>query len=102
MDKLQLTPIEITLYGENDEPIKTYSKSVIRWGVLKKATKLANQIRESGDNAFNEDYDAISAFVCMLFDNAFTAAELEAGADVSEIMSCFRAVINRANALGNV
>lgn len=101
MDKIMLTPIEITLYGADDEPIKTYSKSVIRWGVLKKATKIANQIRESGDNAFSSDFDAISDFVCLMFDNAFTARQLEDGADVSDIMACFRAVVNRANSLGN-
>lgn len=102
MNKTKLNPIEITLYGLDDEPLQSYSKSVIRWGVLKKATKLANQIRESGDNAFSEDFDAISSFVCLLFDNAFTSEQLEDGADVSEIMACFRAVVNRANALGNV
>lgn len=100
MAKTVFAPIELTLYDENDAPVKTYSKSVVRWGVLKKAIKLANEIGSSSD-VDGETFDNISNFVCFLFDNQFTRDELENGADVGEIMTCFRAVVHRANALGN-
>ena len=101
MDKLTMMPVEITLYDENDEPIQTYSKSVVRWGILKQAIKLSKSLEES-KNGFDDDcFDAVSAFVCRLFDDKFTPHELEDGADVTEIMACFTQVIRRANVMGN-
>lgn len=98
--KNDFSPIELTLYDENDEVIRTYSKSIVRWGILKQAIKLAKTLDESGGFG-DSDMDAISAFVCRLFDDQFTVEELENGAEVSEIMSCFRAVVRRANNAGN-
>lgn len=98
--KNNFSPIELTLYDENDEVIRTYSKSIVRWGILKQAIKLAKTLDESGGFG-DSDMDAISAFVCRLFDDQFTVEELENGAEVSEIMSCFRAVVRRANNAGN-
>lgn len=98
--KNDFSPIELTLYDENDEVIHTYSKSIVRWGILKQAIKLAKILDESGGFG-DSDMDAISAFVCRLFDDQFTVEELENGAEVSEIMSCFRAVVRRANTAGN-
>lgn len=98
--KNNFSPIELTLYDENDEVIHTYSKSIVRWGILKQAIKLAKILDESGGFG-DSDMDAISAFVCRLFDDQFTVEELENGAEVSEIMACFRAVVRRANTAGN-
>lgn len=100
MEKNSFAPIEITLYDENDEVIATYSKSVVRWGTLKQAIKLAKGLEKS-EGFGDGDFDAISSFVCRLFDDKFTISELENGADVSEVMSCFRAVVRRANIMGN-
>lgn len=102
MDKLTFAPIQITLYDENDEPIKTYSLSVVRWGLLKKAIKLSKQINQKDEEIEEEAMDAISAFVCQLFRDKFTPTQLDEGADIAEIMSAFRAVVNRAAAVGNV
>ena len=98
--KNDFSPIELSLYDENDEVIRTYSKSIVRWGILKQAIKLAKILDESGGFG-DSDMDAISAFVCRLFDDQFTVEELENGAEVSEIMSCFRTVVRRANTAGN-
>lgn len=99
-DTKKYAPVEITLYDENDEPKETYSKSVIRWGLLKKAVRLSKMITEAG-TITEEVMEALSAFVCNLFDDRFTVGDLEAGADISEIMTCFRHVVNRANMMGN-
>ena len=94
-------PVTMTLYDQNDEPITTLTKSVIRWGVLKRALKLATLMEESKGSESGEHLDALTAFVCELFDDKVTQAELEAGADIGEVMACFKAVMHRASALGN-
>ena len=108
-------PIEITLYGKNDEVIGTYTRNVIPWGLLKKAISLQRQMedkkqpdaskrfwefwKKTPDTTAEEaQLTAISAFVVELFGNKFTVKQLEDGADIGEIMTVFRAVINRANA----
>ncbi len=101
MDKLTFAPVELTLYNEDDEPVSTFSKSVIRWGMMKQAIKLAKQMDGNEKDLTEESFDALTAFVCRLFDDKFTPEALEAGADISEIMTCFKAVVRRASAMGN-
>ena len=96
-----LTPIELTLYNEEDEAVKTLSRSVVNWGCLKKAVKLSNEL-QTGEDLSEEKLDKITNFVVYLFGNKATKEEIEEGADISEIMSCFRAVVRRASAVGNV
>ena len=102
MDKLTFAPIEITLYDENDEPIKTYSLSVVRWGLLKQAIKLSKSMNQKEAEIEEDAMDGITSFVCRLFGDKFTPKQLDDGADIAEIMSAFRAVVNRAAAVGNV
>lgn len=101
MDKLTFSPIELTLFDENDEPIKTLSKSIIRWHVLKQAVKLAKTLETEQEALSESAFDALSAFVCRLFDDKITPGDLEKGADISEVMACFKQVVRRANNLGN-
>lgn len=114
--------ITLTLYGPGDEKLKTYERSIIPWGVLKKATRLAKLIEDQeidSDSAEEktqpkkwlsflakdkpeptteeQQMEAISQFVVDLFGNQFTVKELESGADVGEIMTVFQAVLTRAN-----
>ena len=116
--------ISITLYGENDEKIKTFERAIIPWGILKKATRLVEKFqtdRQTGNKEAPEtqtkkkwfflrdepqpaehteemQMQAISEFVVDLFGNQFTVKQLEDGADVGEIMTVFRTVLSRANA----
>lgn len=114
-----LPPIKLTLYDANDEEIETYERSRIPWGILKKAVSLQKKIDEaetkpeesaqwwevwktlkkSGEKMTTEEaqIQAVSQFVVDLFGNKFTVRQLDEGADMSEIMSVFRAVIARAN-----
>lgn len=77
------TPIEITLYDENDEPIKTYSRSRISWGFYKKSQYA--RVPEGG-NLSDENILSIREFVCNFYDNQFTEEELIKGADVRETL----------------
>lgn len=89
--------ISLTLYDEKDEPIKTYEKSIIRWGFLKKAIKLSKGMDE---NNFSEtDVDKINEFVCELFGNQFTAKELEDESSFDEVFAVFKVIMNKASAL---
>jgi hypothetical protein len=109
-------PIEITLYDANDEPIETYSRSVIPWGLLKKAVRMMAELNKTEKPAKKKHFwekdipeklaeerqmEAISQFVVELFGNRFSVKDLEQGADVGEIMTVFQAVIARANATIN-
>lgn len=104
-------PIEITLY-KNDEPVDTFRRNTIPWGLLKKAISLQKQFegKETGghpkwqfwkkNNETTKEeaqMTAISQFVVELFGNQFTVRQLEEGADISEIMTVFRAVMMRAS-----
>lgn len=93
-------PIQITLYGEDDEPIKTYTRSIIPWGLLKKAAKLSSLIGENAEDAGVEAaVSEVSAFVVEIFGNQFTVEELEQGADVGEIVAVLQAIVARASGL---
>ena len=89
--------ISLTLYDKEDQPIKTYEKSVIKWGLMKKAIKLGKSmnIEDFGET----DLDKISEFVCDLFDNQITLKELEDGADMGEVFAAFKGVISKANSM---
>ena len=100
-DKLTFAPISITLYDENDEPKATFERSVLRWGILKKAMKIAKAMDTEKNALDDETLDMVSAFVCELFQNQFTREALEAGADIPEVMTVFREVVKRAGSLGN-
>lgn len=79
----QRTPIELNFYDENDQVIKTYSKSRVSWGMFK--ASLENKVPENG--VIDEDnMKMIRQFVCEFFDNQFTEDELIAHTDVEEVL----------------
>jgi len=115
-----LPPIKLTLYDADDVEIATYERSRIPWGILKKAIALQTKVKQAetkeearqwwqiwkkNEETSTEDAQilAISQFVVELFEKKFTVRQLEEGADVSEVMTVFRAVLARANhAVGQV
>lgn len=97
--KKAFSPIELNFYDQDNEIKETHTLSVVRWGVLKKAVKLSESIQQG--TMGEEEFDAVSAFVCFMFGDRFTPKDLEEHAEIGEIMTCFRQVVNRANQLGN-
>lgn len=89
--------ISLNLYDENDEVTNTLEKSVIKWGIMKKAIRLGKNINV--ENFEENDFDKISAFVCEVFDNKVTVDELETGADMGDVFSVFKSVINKAGSM---
>lgn len=106
-------PITLTLYDKDDQPLKEYTRSVIPWGLLKKAVRLTDSFQEQPAakkrfgifpvsetvNAQERQMEAISQFVVDLFGNQFSVRQLEEGADMGEIMTVFQAVLQRASAV---
>lgn len=109
-----LPPIKLTLYDADDAEVATYERNRIPWGILKKAIALQTKVKQTDtkeearqwwriwkkdENTTTEEAQilAISQFVVELFERKFTVRQLEEGADVSEVMSVFRAVLARAN-----
>lgn len=86
------TPIQLTLYNQDDEPQETYSRSFVPWGILKSAMRLQNLDQA---NLTDEDVDHINGLVCAFYGNRFTPQELEAGAEFSEVWAVLTAILSR-------
>jgi hypothetical protein len=91
------TPIEITLYAADDAPIKTYTKSIVPWGILKKAIRLAKVL--DVNNMSETDFDELTGFVIAAFGDQFGMADLEKGADVTDMVSVLTMIMAKAGAL---
>ncbi len=91
------TPIIITLYGPDSEPGKEYSRSIVPWGVLKKAIALTKSIDQK--NVTEADMDAIAGLVVEVFGGQFTLQELDQGADIGELLSILQSIVARAGTL---
>jgi hypothetical protein len=120
-------PIELTLYNSDDEPISTFKRSIVPWGVLKKAMSLMQALEELSDdqaekpeaektrwekfkewfkrgktiNATEVQLQMLEEFLVEFFGNKFTAADLK-NADTMELMSVLQSIITRASAASNV
>jgi hypothetical protein len=93
-----LSAIKITIYTENDEVKKNYQRLIIPWGLMKRAVEISKSIgkQKKQEDISEEQLDQISDLLVELFGNVFTREDLEAGADVVEVMACFSAIIARA------
>ena len=91
------TPITITLYGANDEEKQTFSRTVIPWGILKKAISLTKSI--NAEAVGSQDIDGIAGLVVEAFGNQFSIQDLDAGADVGEMISVLQNIVARASVL---
>lgn len=91
------SPITLTLYGANDEVVGEYSRTIIPWGILKRAIRLSKSMDK--ENPADEDMDAIAGLVVEVFGNQFTVEDLSNGADVSEMVTVLTAIMSKANAV---
>lgn len=87
-------PIELQFYGPDDEPIgEPFRRSMIPFGMLKKALKLQEQTKDKGADAA---YTAIAQYVVELFGDKFSVKDLEEKADIAQVFAAFRSVTARA------
>ena len=86
-----MNEFELNIYGENDEIIKTFSTSKVRWGVFLQAF----EIRENFERMSAKDkVNVVAEFMMKLFPN-ITKADI-ALADVGDIMNNFYQLLNKA------
>jgi hypothetical protein len=90
------TPITITIYDAHDEP-KPYSRTVIPWGVLKKAIALTKTIEK--EHVTEQDMDAIAGLIVDAFGNQFAIEDLDKGADIGDMLAVLQSIVARASAL---
>jgi 23S rRNA G2069 N7-methylase RlmK/C1962 C5-methylase RlmI len=96
-----LTPLKITLYDpKTNEVKKEFSRSFVPWRILKKAIQLSKTLANLDQTDITEaDVDAIAGLVVDVFGDQFTVAELNDGADLSEMMTVLQAIIAKAEGM---
>lgn len=93
-------PMVITLYNAEDEPIGTFTTSIIRWGIFKRAMQMGRKlIGKSPTDFTDEDIDELSGLIVAVFGDRFTVEELNNGADIAEMLAVLQAVIARARGI---
>jgi hypothetical protein len=91
------TPITLNLYDSDDNVIKTLSRSVIPWGILKKAVRLMRKINT--DNLSEQDVDEIAGLVVTIFGDKVTIDDLDKGADTSDMVATIMQIVTKAESL---
>lgn len=92
------TPLEITLYDPETNEIKaTYVRTFVPWKLLKRAAALSKLDMENIDE---EEFNELAGVVVATFGDKFTIAELDEGADVSEMITVITQIVAKANAGG--
>lgn len=113
-------PIELILYNKDDEPIKTLKRSIVPWGVMKKAMSLMQALEElqaqdkleakktrfekfkawfdfsKAENETEVSLRMLEEFIVEFFGNQCTVKDLE-GADTLQLMAVLQSIMARAN-----
>ena len=92
---LKNAPMVVHLYGEDNEVLKTFSRSFVPWKMLKKAVKLSKEVNFEDLKA--EDVDQIAGLVVEVFSDQFSLEDLDNGADVGEMLAVIENIVARAN-----
>ena len=87
---------ELKIYNDEDEIVKTYARSTVRWGIFLKAVGIHEQM--AGKSA-DEQVIMVNDFVQSFFPN-ITEADLE-NADAQDVMNLFWQLVRKANQIGN-
>ncbi len=88
------TPMQITLYNEDNEVVGTFTRLFVPWKLLKAAVRLAKKLDLS--NMSEEDVDDLAGLVVEVFGNKFSIEDLSNGADISEMVAVLNTIIAKA------
>lgn len=94
---MDLAPIELNLYNEQDEKTGTLSRSRIPSYLLDMAIDLQNKFSAAGEGAPNAD--ALFDFIVEFYNKKITREELKRQTDLIECMSVLQSIIIRASGL---
>lgn len=84
------TPVELHFYNKQNEVVKTYSQSVIKWDFFKKAVKIVDKT----DNDIN-NLDIIYQFVCDFYGNRFSVRKLKKYTDLEQLLAVAGQIVMR-------
>lgn len=91
--------IELRLYDENNEVIRTLTRTFIPWGILELAIELQEEfadvkVAQNGEpqNIGIEQVQRLTEFIVFIFGDAVSADELKKGASLVDMFSVFRQV----------
>ena len=85
-----ITPIELHFYDRNNEVIKTYSQSIIKWKFFKNAVQMGDS-----ENFDVNDMDNIYKFVCDFYENRFSVRKLKKYTDIEQVLAVAGQIVNR-------
>jgi len=88
------TPIQFTLYGENDEEIKTYSRARVPVMFAERAIELSATI--TGDSIGQEQLMVLYQLIVDFYGGQFTPEDLHKGSTEVELLTVLRAIYTRA------
>jgi hypothetical protein len=81
--------IELNIYGDNDEILKTFSTNRVRWGLIVKAVELQDKIN-GGELSAAEQISFLNDFVLSIFPS-MSQNDIEL-ADINDIRNVFKLV----------
>lgn len=88
------TPIQFTLYGDEDEVLSTHSRARVPVAFAERAIDLSGDL--SGDNLNQAQLMAIYQIVVDFYGGKFTIEDLRKGADLGELIAVITAIAARA------
>ena len=91
------TPIQFTLYGDDDEIKATYSRKRVPLTFVEQAMELSGMLE--GDNLGKEQLTALYQIIVDFYGEKFSVEEVRKGADLGELISVIEAITERASSL---
>jgi hypothetical protein len=97
-------PIKLTIYNQDNEPVKELQTSIVPWGIMKRAIKLVKSLKGSEgmsqaemlDALDDESIDLMTALVADVFSGRVTVEELNRGVELGEMLPVIMQIINKA------
>lgn len=88
------TPIQFTLYGDDDEILETYSRARVPLKFVERAMELGEALK--GDTLTQNQLTALYQIVVDFYGSKFSIEELRKGADLGELISVIQSIATRA------
>jgi hypothetical protein len=94
-------PIVLNLYGEDNELIRTCTRTFVPWKMLKKAVTLNKKIGKKGVDEYEEsDLDALTTYIMEVFSGQdLTIDILDEQTDVTDMLNVVKAVMSKARGI---
>lgn len=97
-------PIQITLYGPNDEELKTLARTRVPTWILLQAIELSEQLEGFDQAKANAEtiksmFEALGGFVVEVFGQQVSLDEIIKGCELSDLITVIKAVSNRAQGM---